>query len=110
MMIRLIIFGCNRCLATTLDLHVPCNKHYYFIVWTVEAKGARVVARLCIGGDLVPSLGGRKNFCKRRFLNDVFLLIDHVFQIFPISFHIFNIFTVENVVYDPFFTTKHTIS
>ena len=40
-----------------------------------------------------------------------FLVIDHVFQIFPVFFEIFYIFTLWNVVYDPpFFTRKTPIS
>jgi len=33
--------------------------------------------------------------------DDLLLVIDHVFQIFPIFFLIFHIFTVSNVMYDP---------
>src|SRR6218665_3245103 len=58
--------------------------------------------------------GGTKFFCGPKFLNDVFfgkklpfytrfLVIDQVFLIL-------RIFTVSNVVYDPFFTRKSTIS
>ena len=39
-----------------------------------------------------------------------FLVIDQVFVIFPFIFQILRIFTVLNVVYDPFFIRKNTIS
>ncbi len=52
---------------------------------------------ISIGGDLAPSLGGtEQNFLRKRFLNDLFLVIDHILKIFPI-------FTVYgNVMYDTF--------
>ena len=75
------------------------------------------------GGDLAPNSGGRKkNFRGPRFLNDVFfgknvrfqgkisddlfLVIDLDFRIFPFFSQIFRIFTMLNVVYDPFLTRK----
>src|SRR6218665_3636839 len=70
--------------------------------------------------------GGRKNVSRTKILNDVFsekipiftpnnsddlfLVIDQVFLIFPFFFKILCIFTVLNVEYDPFFTRKTTIS
>src|SRR6218665_3309443 len=42
--------------------------------------------------------------------DDLFLVIGQVFLIFTLSFQILRIFTVSNVVYDPFFTRKTTIS
>src|SRR6218665_548165 len=42
--------------------------------------------------------------------DDLFLVIGQVFLIFPFFFQILRIFTVLNVVYDPFFTRKTTIS
>src|SRR6218665_1293849 len=42
--------------------------------------------------------------------DDLFLVIDQVFLIFPFFFQILRICTVLNVVYDPFFTRKTTIS
>jgi len=70
------------------------------------------------GGDLVPSLGGRKRFSltkisEWRFLGTnfnfhaqnfwwPFFSHRHVFQIFPIVFQFFRIFTVFNVIHDPF--------
>src|SRR6218665_3769634 len=39
-----------------------------------------------------------------------FLVIDKVFLIFPFIFQILRIYTVLNVVYDPFYTRKTTIS
>src|SRR6218665_149889 len=42
--------------------------------------------------------------------DDLFLVIDQVFLIFTLSFQIIRIFTVQNVVYDPFFTRKRTVS
>ena len=76
-----------------------------------------IIHILIIGGDLAPSLGGRgKNpqtkisgwrifrkkipFSRPKFLM-TFLVIDHVFQIFPSLFQIFHIFTLWNVIYDP---------
>src|SRR6218665_332866 len=66
--------------------------------------------------------GTQKSFCGPRFLNDVFsgkisifrvkisddlfLVIDLVWGIFPFFSQIFRIFTVLNVVYDPFLTRK----
>jgi len=76
-----------------------------------------------ISRDLAPSLGDGKKFRRPRFLNEIFLgkipiftpkisddlfkVIDHIFQIFPIFSHIFHIFTV--CIYDSFFT-KNLIS
>src|SRR6218665_2448938 len=40
----------------------------------------------------------------------LFLVIDQVFQISTFFFKILRIFTLLNVVYDPFFTRKSTIS
>src|SRR6218665_59511 len=42
--------------------------------------------------------------------DDLFLVIDQVFIIFTLFFQILRIFTVLNVVYDPFFTRRATIS
>jgi len=73
------------------------------------------------GGDLAPSLGGRKIFHGPRFWttvfsekmsiiftakisDDLFLVIDQVFRIFPFFSQIFRIFTMLNVVYDPYMT------
>ena len=74
---------------------------------------------LSIGGDLVPSLGGREKFHRPRTFfkkkisiftakisDDLFLVIVHDFRIFLI----FHIFAACNVVYDPFFTRKTPIS
>ena len=58
---------------------------------------------VCSGGDLAPSLGGTENFSRTKISDDLFLVIDQVFKIL-------RFFTVLNVVYDPFFTTKTTIS
>src|SRR6218665_1419306 len=41
---------------------------------------------------------------------DLFLVIDHDFRIFPIFLKISHIFAASNVVYDPFFTRKTLIS
>src|SRR6218665_212935 len=41
--------------------------------------------------------------------DDLFLVIDQVFRIFPFFSQIFRIFTILNVVYDPFLTRKNTI-
>src|SRR6218665_2275283 len=42
--------------------------------------------------------------------DDLYLVIDQIFLIFPYFFQIFHIFTVLNVVYDPLLTRKTTIS
>src|SRR6218665_2531433 len=42
--------------------------------------------------------------------DDLFLVIDQVFIIFTLFFQILRIFTVLNVVYDPFFARRTTIS
>src|SRR6218665_2870231 len=42
--------------------------------------------------------------------DDLFLVINQVFLIFPFFFQILRIFTVLNVVHDPFFTRKTTNS
>src|SRR6218665_2444405 len=42
--------------------------------------------------------------------DDLFLVVDLVFRIFPFFSQIFRIFTILNVVYDPFLTRKNTIS
>src|SRR6218665_1748181 len=75
---------------------------------------------VCSGGDLAPSLGGTEiffadqDFLMTFFLgkisDDLFLVIDQVFRIFPFFSQIVLIFTVLNVVYDPFLTRKTTIS
>src|SRR6218665_790685 len=75
---------------------------------------------LSIGGDLTPSLEGMgKNFADQerifreknsifttKISDDLFLVIDHDFRIFPT----FNIFAACDVVFDPFFTRKSLIS
>ena len=42
--------------------------------------------------------------------DDLFLVIDQVFRIFPFFSQIFRIFTMLNVIYDPFLKRKTTIS
>src|SRR6218665_3102954 len=42
--------------------------------------------------------------------DDLFLVVDLFFRIFPFFSQIFRIFTLLNVVYDPFLTRKNTIS
>src|SRR6218665_351215 len=49
-------------------------------------------------------------FSRQKILMTYFLVIDEVFVIFPFIFQILRIFTVLNVVYDPFFIRKNTIS
>src|SRR6218665_382310 len=49
-------------------------------------------------------------FSRPKILMTYFLVIDQVFVIFPFIFQILRIFTVLNVVYDPFFIRKNTIS
>src|SRR6218665_107649 len=91
---------------------------------TLLVSHERVQCTAPSGGDLTPSLGGRKFFFRGpRFLNDViigkkfpfsrqtiyedlFLVIDQVFRIFPFFYQIFRIFTMLNIVYDPFLSRK----
>src|SRR6218665_2569824 len=70
-----------------------------------------------IGGDLAPTLGANFFFSNQDFRmtffkekipifmpkisDDLLLVIDHVFQVFPTFFLIFHIFIVSNVIYDP---------
>src|SRR6218665_204280 len=74
-----------------------------------------------MGGDLAPSLGGRKknfaDFSEKKFpfftpknSDDLFLVIDQVFLILTLSFQIICVFIVSNVKYNPFFTTKSPLS
>ena len=74
------------------------------------------------GGDLEPSWGGeffsRTKISELRFFrtkmsiftaqiaDDLFLVIDPGFRIFPFFYQIFRIFTVLNVVYDPSLTRE----
>ena len=72
------------------------------------------------GGNLAPSLGGRKNFSRTKMtfflkkisilmttiFDDLFLVIDQVFQISPPFSLIFWIFTLLNIVHNPFLTRK----
>src|SRR6218665_808011 len=80
-------------------VHGLINKHraYYPMAWS----GVTVTS----GGDLALSLGGTEKFPFSRptFLMTFLLVIDQVFLIFCI-------FTVLDVVYDPFFTRKNTVS
>src|SRR6218665_2771210 len=69
------------------------------------------------GGYLAPSLGGRNKFSRTKISiftakmsDDLFLVIDQVFRIFPFFSQIVRIFTMFNVVYDPFLTRTITIS
>src|SRR6218665_3430554 len=73
----------------------------------------------CSGGDLAPSLGDGNIFRGPRFLNDVFSgkisiftpkIHDDLFLVIDQVFKILRFITVLNVVHDPFFTRKTTIS
>src|SRR6218665_3667123 len=67
-----------------------------------------------MGGDLAPSLGGRKKFfisiCTPKNSDDLLLVINQVFLILTLSFQIICVFIVSNVKYNPFFTTKSPLS
>src|SRR6218665_2638866 len=80
-------------------VHGLINKHraYYPMAWSSVTVTS--------GGDLALSLGGTEKFPFSRptFLMTFLLVIDQVFLIFCI-------FTVLDVVYDPFFTRKNTVS
>ena len=43
---------------------------------------------------------------RAKITDDLFLVTDQVFRIFPFFFQIFRILTMLNVVYDPFLTRK----
>ena len=49
------------------------------------------------------------HFHNPKISDDLFLVIDRDFRIFPIFLKIFHIFAACNVVYDPFFTRKTPI-
>src|SRR6218665_2377038 len=82
----------------------------------------RVIGLRCMssGGDLAPSLGGRKIFSRtkiselRFFRKKISIFTPKIYDDFLFShrpgFQILRFFTVLNVVYDPFFTRKTTIS
>src|SRR6218665_2951647 len=67
-----------------------------------------------MGGDLVPSLWGRKKIFISIFTpknsDDLFLVINQVFLILTLSVQILCVLIVSNVIYDHFFTTKNPLS
>jgi len=76
------------------------------------------------GGNLAPSLGGRKKFSRTKItfsekipiiaakISDdlFFLVIDQVFRIFPLFSLTFRIFTLLDIVHNPFLTRKTPFS
>ena len=100
--------------SRSLALEGPLISVHCAFIYTIQFVGRGGSS----GGDLAPSLGGRKIFRGRRFLKkisiftakisyDLFLVIDQVFRIFSFFYQIFRIFPMFIVVYHPFLIRKH---
>src|SRR6218665_780673 len=73
--------GPKKLSALQLILLVASLPSFYNFAWT---QTQNVTSVRTIGGDLAPSLGGGIFVRRTKFVNDLFLVVDHIFQIFPV--------------------------